>query len=97
MLDKQKAAFNAFYQSARHNGVLDNKTSLLVHLGAAMAVGCYPCMRVYLDQADQVGLSDEEISAVEAIVMTVSAGKVREQFNEVLTGSGSCVDDGCSD
>ncbi|MFC2096642.1 hypothetical protein ACFLQ3_02980 [Bacteroidota bacterium] len=54
-------------------------------------------MRFYLDQVDQVGLSDEEISAVETIVMAVSAGKVREQFNEVLCGTGSCGDDGSCD
>jgi alkylhydroperoxidase/carboxymuconolactone decarboxylase family protein YurZ len=90
MLQNQKRAFDEFYKSARYNGVLDNKTSLMVHLGAAMATGCYPCMRFYLDQVDHVGLSDDEISTVEAIVMAVSAGKVREQFNEVLCGTSSC-------
>ena len=55
MLEQQKNAFDEFYKSARYNGVLDNKTSFLVHLGAAMATGCYPCMRIYLNQVDQVG------------------------------------------
>jgi hypothetical protein len=50
MLDKQRQAFNHFYDSARYNEVLDDKISLMVHLGAAMATGCYPCMRYYLDQ-----------------------------------------------
>ena len=97
MLEIQKNAFDEFYKSARHNGVLDNKTSFLVHLGAAMATGCYPCMRIYLSQADQVGLSDDEISAVEAIVMAVSAGKVREQFQEVLCGGGGINEEDCCD
>ena len=96
MLDKQRKAFNQFYDSARYNKVLDDRTSLMVHLAAAMATGCYPCMRYYLDQVDQVGLSDDEISAVEAIVMAVSAGKVREQFNEVLCGS-ETPEDVCCD
>lgn len=95
MLEKQKKAFNEFYKSARYSGVLNDKTSLMVHLGVAMALGCYPCMRVYLEQVDKVGLSDDEINAIEAIVMAVSAGKVREQFNEVLCGSGSIEKDGC--
>ena len=90
MLEKQRNAFNDFYDSARYNGILDDKTSLMVHLSAAMATGCYPCMHFYLDQIDKVGLSDDEISAIEAIVMAVSAGKVREQFNEVLCGTSSC-------
>lgn len=38
----QKRAYAGFYDSARNNGVLDEKTTVLVHLAAAMAVGCYP-------------------------------------------------------
>ena len=94
MLPQQKEAFDNFYKSARHSGVLDNKTSLLVHLSAAMAVGCYPCMQYYLDQVDDVGLTDDEISTVEAIAMAVSAGRVMMQFNDVLTKGGG---DGCKD
>ena len=92
MLPNQKNAFSAFYNSARHNEVLGEKTTLLVHLAASMAVACYPCMRYYLEQMDDAGISEDEIGAVEAIVMTVSAERVREQFNEALTGeeSGGC-------
>jgi alkylhydroperoxidase/carboxymuconolactone decarboxylase family protein YurZ len=98
MLPNQKTKFNDFYKSARYNAVLSDKTSLLVHLGASMAVGCYPCMKFYMDQVDTVGVSDDEISAVESIVMAVSAGRIREQFNEVLTGKGTCEEDNnCED
>lgn len=93
MLTDQKKAFDHFYNSARYNGVLSSKSSLLVHLGAAMAVGCYPCIKFYMGQVDKEGVSDDEISAVESIVMAVSAGRIREQFNEVLTGKGICEDD----
>lgn len=95
MLENQKTAFNNFYNSARYNEVLDDKTSLMIHLTAAMASGCYPCMRVYLDQIEKVGLLDDEISAIESIVMAVMAGKVREQFNEVLCGKSTSTD--CTD
>ena len=37
-----QAAFDRFYDSARRNDVLDPKTTLLVHLAAGMAQGCYP-------------------------------------------------------
>jgi len=40
--DKQKKAYKAFYDSARHNDVLEEKTTLLIHLAAAFAMGCYP-------------------------------------------------------
>jgi hypothetical protein len=42
LTDKQQKKFSEFYDSARHNGVLEAKTTLLLHLGAAMAVGCIP-------------------------------------------------------
>ena len=40
--EKQKRAYKAFYDSARHNESLDEKTTLLIHLAAAFALGCYP-------------------------------------------------------
>lgn len=40
--EKQMKAFNEFYESARKNPVLEPKTTLMVHLAAAMASGCYP-------------------------------------------------------
>ena len=39
---KQGEAFNEFYKSARFNKVLDQKTTLLLHLATAMSVACYP-------------------------------------------------------
>ena len=43
MLPKdQKKAYAEFYNSARNNNVLEAKTTFLIHLAAAMALGCYP-------------------------------------------------------
>ena len=39
---KQKTAYNRFYDSARKNEILEPKTTLLVHMASAMAIGCYP-------------------------------------------------------
>ena len=39
---KQDSAFGEFYKSARHNKILDQKTTLLIHLATAMATACYP-------------------------------------------------------
>ena len=38
----QKKTYTAFYDSARHNKILDEKTTVLIHLAAAMALACYP-------------------------------------------------------
>jgi hypothetical protein len=40
--EKQQKAYTDFYDSARHNEILEPETTLLVHLAAAMAIGCYP-------------------------------------------------------
>jgi hypothetical protein len=38
----QRSAYGRFYKSARQNEILDPKTTLLLHFGAAMAFACYP-------------------------------------------------------
>jgi hypothetical protein len=40
--NKQKKAYEEFYDAARHNQILDPKVTLMIHLATAMAVGCYP-------------------------------------------------------
>ncbi len=43
MLPKdQRRSFNQFYDSARGNEILEPKTTLMIHLAASMALGCYP-------------------------------------------------------
>ncbi len=79
---KQLEAFGAFYDSARHNEVLDPKTTYLIHMAAAMAVACHPCVEFYFGQQEKEGITDDEIGAVLAIVMAVSGGRVRAQLGE---------------
>ena len=40
--DRQKQAYGHFYDSARGNEYLDEKTTVLLHLATALAVACYP-------------------------------------------------------
>ena len=88
LTEKQQRKFSDFYEAARNNGVLDGKTMVLLHLGAAMAVGCVPCMEGYLGAARKEGITGEEIGAVQAAVMAVSAGRVSAQFREVERTAG---------
>lgn len=80
--EKQQKSFGEFYDTVRHNEILEPKTTLLLHLGAAMALGCSPCMEYYLGQVENEGITPEEIGAVQAMVMAVSAGKVNAQLRE---------------
>jgi alkylhydroperoxidase/carboxymuconolactone decarboxylase family protein YurZ len=77
-----KKTFDAFYDAVHSNGVLPAKTTYLLHLATAMAVGCVPCMEYYLKQQEQEGVSAAEISTVQAIVMAVSSGRVNAQLRE---------------
>jgi alkylhydroperoxidase/carboxymuconolactone decarboxylase family protein YurZ len=81
--EQQQKAFGDFYDTVRNNEILEPKTTLLIHLGAAMALGCSPCMEYYLGQVDKEGITAEEIGAVQAVVMAVSAGRVNAQLREV--------------
>jgi hypothetical protein len=40
-------------------------------------------MENYLGVAKEQGITEEEIGAIQSIVMAVSAGKISAQFNEV--------------
>ena len=84
--EKQQKAFGDFYDTARSNNILEPKTTLLLHLGAAMALGCSPCMEYYLQQVEKEGITAEEIGAVQAVVMAVSAGRVNAQLRQVERG-----------
>ena len=40
--DDQRAAYRGFYESARRNPTLEPRVTLMIHLAAAMALGCSP-------------------------------------------------------
>jgi alkylhydroperoxidase/carboxymuconolactone decarboxylase family protein YurZ len=40
--EAQNHAYDTFSASVRQNDILDPKTSRLIYLAVAMAVGCYP-------------------------------------------------------
>jgi hypothetical protein len=40
--EQQDKAFDAFYDAARYNKILDPKTTVMIHLATAMSAACYP-------------------------------------------------------
>lgn len=79
----QKLTYDSFFKATAENDILDSETTTLIQLAASLALGCYPCMDHYLGVAREKGLTDEQIGAVQSIVMAISAGRVRAQFREV--------------
>lgn len=81
--EKQRKAFKDFYESALHNTAIDERTSIMIGAATSMALGCYPCMKNYFEKAEKAGITGEELGAVRAIVMAVSAGKVMAQSSDL--------------
>ncbi|MDY0039155.1 MAG: carboxymuconolactone decarboxylase family protein [Desulforhabdus sp.] len=80
-----KKSFKQFHDAMIENGVIDPKTTFMIEMGAAMAVGCYPCMEILTAMAGGKGVSEEELGVIEAVVMAVCAGKVFNQYREVCS------------
>ncbi|MCG8616067.1 MAG: carboxymuconolactone decarboxylase family protein [Desulfobacterales bacterium] len=40
--EKQQVTYQAFSEAVRQNDILDPKTTRLLYLASAMALGCYP-------------------------------------------------------
>ena len=78
-----KKSFIDFHKSMISNDVIDPKTTFMIELGAAMAVGCYPCMEKLTGVAADKGVSEAELGTIQAIVMAVSSGRVFNQYREV--------------
>lgn len=83
LTSKQEQAFNEFQNVIRNNDILEPKTTIMLHLAAAMAVGCYPWMEHYLGVARREEITDEEIGVVLSIVMSLAGCRVRSQLQEV--------------
>lgn len=78
-----KKSFINFHDTIIANEVFDAKTTFMIELGAAMAVGCYPCMENLTRVAKDKGVTEQELGTVQAIVMAVSSGRVFNQYREV--------------
>ena len=53
---------------------MDDKTKLLVCLGAATAANCIPCFEHYFGKADSTGLTHEEIQEAVDLASQVKKG-----------------------
>jgi len=53
---------------------MDEKTSVLICVGAAVAANCVTCFRHYHAEAKRIGLDDSEIDAAVALGSKVKTG-----------------------
>jgi alkylhydroperoxidase/carboxymuconolactone decarboxylase family protein YurZ len=78
---------------------MDDKTSVLVCLGAAIAANCVPCFRHYYGEAVRVGLEASEIDAAVMLGAKVKSGANIAVMNAVAqtTRRGERQDAACGD
>ena len=79
---KQKKAYLDLQNSVSENEVFDKKTTTLLRLAASMALSCIDWIKHNFSVAKEIGITDDEIGIVQAIVMAVSCGKITNQFRE---------------
>jgi alkylhydroperoxidase/carboxymuconolactone decarboxylase family protein YurZ len=78
---------------------MDDKTSVLVCLGAAIAANCVPCFRHYYEEAVRIGLGASEIDAAVTLGAKVKTGANIAVMNAVAqtTRRGERPDAACGD
>ncbi len=81
---EQRKLYDAFYESTHGDGVLNEKTELLVGLSVAIAMNCEPCTAYYVEMCKRKSVSKRELQSVLAKVMAVAAGQKRLQAEKVL-------------
>ena len=82
--ENQRKIFADFHKSVEAEGVLDDKTSHMIKIAAAIAFGCYPWIEQLLGVAREKGISDDEIGAVQLHVMMVSSGRIMMQVDDLI-------------
>jgi alkylhydroperoxidase/carboxymuconolactone decarboxylase family protein YurZ len=71
---------------------MDEKTKLLVSLGAAVAANCVPCFEHFLGKTDAAGLTPEEIREATEIADQVRNGAritIMKSIRDMIGGGAS--------
>jgi AhpD family alkylhydroperoxidase len=84
LLKDVDALYNQFADKAYATGALDAKTKELVALACSVMADCVPCIEWHYRQAAERGASDEEVSEVLAITMTIAAGSKRAKYTRLV-------------
>ncbi len=83
--ERLEKSFVNFKDLMNADRILDPRTEIMIQLGAAMALGCYPCMNSLTRVAKERNVSEEEIETVHGLVMAVGAGRVFFQYREACS------------
>ena len=76
---------------------MENKTKILIAVGAAITASCQPCLKTAITQAQGIGVEKKEILEAIAIGRIVRRGAVgkMDNFASTLTGKDMSSSDEC--
>jgi AhpD family alkylhydroperoxidase len=76
---------------------MENKTKILIAVGAAITANCQPCLKTAITQAQGIGVEKKEILEAIAIGRIVRRGAVgkMDKFASALTGKDVNSSDEC--
>jgi AhpD family alkylhydroperoxidase len=60
---------------------MDEKINELIAIGASVAGHCQPCLKYHIEQAKNLGISNEEIEAAISVGKTVEKGALKAMDN----------------
>ncbi len=72
---------------------MEEKTRVLISLGASTAANCIPCFEHYLQKARAIGLGPAEIQEAAEIGELVNKGAqiaIRRNINDAISQGGAC-------
>jgi len=70
---------------------MENKTKLLIAIGAAITANCQPCLKTAISQAEAVGVEKKEIIEAVQIGRIVRRGAIGKMDKMALTLTGKDV------
>ncbi len=76
---------------------MENKTKMLIAVGAAVTANCQPCLKTAISQAQQIGAEEKEIQEAIAIGRIVRKGAIgkMDKYASTLTGKDVGNSDEC--
>ena len=74
---------------------MEDKTKLLIAVGAALAVNCQPCLKTLIKKAKESGVQDKEILEAIGVAKLVRKNSMTQmdRFLEGLSGSVDAADE----
>ncbi len=77
---------------------MDERTKVLISLGAATAANCVPCFEHYFGKANEVNLAAEEIQQAVDLASKVKQGahiSLKKSVSSLMNGQGQPSDSCC--